>query len=73
LNPESPAARTLQRALESVGSQERLATVLAVDQEQLARWMSGAASPPHEIFLRALDLEFQDTLPLAEQITQKKL
>lgn len=53
---DTPYTRTLQRALETIGSAEGLATILAVEHAQLLRWISGEAFPPHEVFLNALDI-----------------
>lgn len=52
----TPYTRTLQFAAKTVGSAERLAAVLAVEHAQLLQWISGAAFPPHEVFLKALDI-----------------
>ncbi len=53
---DTPYTRTLQLAAKTLGSAERLAAVLAVEHAQLLRWISGAAFPPHEVFLQALDI-----------------
>ena len=52
----SNSARVLRRAEEHAGSQQRLAQMLGVNPMQLARWLSGKGVPPHEIFVRALQL-----------------
>ena len=48
------AARLLRRALNIAGSAERLAEVLGVRHEELARWLAGRAFPPEPIFERTL-------------------
>lgn len=48
--------RTLQRALEVVGTLERLAERLAVSHSDLSSWLSGSRPTPAEVYLRALDV-----------------
>ena len=72
----SAAKRTIERALENVGDKERLAQLLGADVADLNRWILGKQMPPHEVFLRALDLAFRTTsrvgseLPAREQNLQ---
>jgi hypothetical protein len=49
-------ARTLRRAAEICGGEERLAVWLGVTPSQLSRWIDGLAQPPTSVFLRAVDL-----------------
>ena len=63
---------TIMRALGNVGGRDRLAKLLGVDVAKLNRWILGKEIPPHEIFLRALDLAYQNTLPLAPPAGQAK-
>ena len=58
------AKRTIERALENVGDKERLAQLLGVHTADLNRWILGKQIPPHEVFLRALDLAFRATSPI---------
>jgi DNA-binding transcriptional regulator YdaS (Cro superfamily) len=48
--------RTLRRALELIGTLERLAIRLVVSPAELSSWISGAKPTPTEIYLRALDV-----------------
>lgn len=48
------AARLLRRAANIAGGGERLAQVLGVRAEELARWLAGRAFPPEPLFERAL-------------------
>lgn len=48
--------RTLQAAADTLGSASRLAAYLSVPLADLTRWISGEEHPPHDIFLRALDV-----------------
>ena len=57
--------RTIERALETVGDRERLAAMLGVTVADLNRWILGKELPPHEVFLRALDLAFRSTMPVS--------
>jgi hypothetical protein len=64
----SAAKRTIERALENVGDEERLARLLGADVAQLNRWILGKQAPPHKVFLRALDLAFGATSPVGEAL-----
>lgn len=48
--------RTLQRASDCVGGRERLAGLLAVSPEELARWLEGGDFPSYACYMRALDI-----------------
>jgi DNA-binding transcriptional regulator YdaS (Cro superfamily) len=61
----STSSRTIERALENIGDRPTLAALLGVEVADLNRWILGKQIPPHEIFLRALDLAFRGTLPVA--------
>jgi hypothetical protein len=56
--------RILERALENVGNEETLAELLGIHVADLGRWMLGRQLPPHDVFLRALDLAFKRTTPV---------
>ena len=48
--------RTLERALQTVGSKERLAIVLDVPTPELEKYLAGEIALPNEIFIEALDI-----------------
>ena len=48
--------RTLNRALEIVGSKERLAIVLDVAAPDLEQYLAGEAVLPHGVFIDALEI-----------------
>ena len=48
--------RTLNRALEIVGSKERLAIVLDVPASDLEQYLAGEAALPHGVFIEALEI-----------------
>ena len=48
--------RILRFAAETLGGAEALARALAVNGEELARWLTGAERAPHRIYLAALDI-----------------
>lgn len=62
---QSASKRTIERALENVGDRDRLADLLGVSVADLNRWILGKELPPHDVFLRALDLAFRSTTPLS--------
>lgn len=57
--------RTIEKALENVGDRERLAKLLGAELTDLNRWMLGKELPPYDVFLRALDLAFKASMPVA--------
>jgi hypothetical protein len=54
----TPDVRMLQRALEAYGSVHHLAKALGVSVEDLKLWVSGKELPPHQVFMKALELAF---------------
>jgi DNA-binding transcriptional regulator YdaS (Cro superfamily) len=48
--------RTMQRAVQTLGGEQALAEMLAVPREDVAQWLSGAASPQDTAYLAALDI-----------------
>jgi hypothetical protein len=48
--------RTLRRALQTVGTQERLATALEVTLTDLEAYIVGKKTLPNRVFLAALDI-----------------
>jgi hypothetical protein len=53
---DTAAIRTLRRALETLGSEERLAASLGVSPVDLVRWLTGERAVPDEIFMASLDI-----------------
>jgi hypothetical protein len=51
----SPQRRTLLKALETVGSKDRLAAALDLGVEQLDRYLNGDELP-HKLFIEALEI-----------------
>jgi DNA-binding transcriptional regulator YdaS (Cro superfamily) len=49
-------ARTLSRAAELVGGEEKLALQLRVAPSQLTLWLAGRSTPPGDVFLSAVDI-----------------
>jgi DNA-binding transcriptional regulator YdaS (Cro superfamily) len=48
--------RTMQRAVQALGGEQALADTLGVRREDVAQWLSGAASPQDAAYLAALDI-----------------
>ena len=48
--------RTLIRAIETLGSVERLADALGASTTEVEAWAAGRASPPPGAFLKAIDI-----------------
>jgi DNA-binding transcriptional regulator YdaS (Cro superfamily) len=48
--------QTLEYAATLVGGEEQLALRLGVTRPELSLWLSGAASPPVGVFLKAVDI-----------------
>jgi hypothetical protein len=59
--PENRYVRTLRRATELAGGEEKLAAVLRTSPEVLRLWLSGALAPPLKKYLAALELVTQAT------------
>jgi hypothetical protein len=51
-----PRGRTLRRALEILGSEERLARALDVSPEALRGYLAQGEGIPQELFIKALDI-----------------
>jgi DNA-binding transcriptional regulator YdaS (Cro superfamily) len=47
---------TLRRAAALVGGEHELALLLKVTPSHLALWLMGVEVPPHDVFLRAVDI-----------------
>ena len=56
-HPVNPVhSRTLRRALQTVGSKDRLATALDVPIGDLEAYMGGKETVPNRVFMAALDI-----------------
>jgi hypothetical protein len=61
--PESTShTRTLQLAADTLGGAPHLAQRLQVELAPLERWIAGTEFPPHDVFLKALDIVAGGTL-----------
>jgi hypothetical protein len=73
---ENPQVRILRRALQSVGSLERLAEALDTRPEYIHAWIASNAVPPHHIYLAALEIVERGPLSqhpaYAAELTAKK-
>jgi hypothetical protein len=57
--------RTLRRAAEAAGNEERLAEKLKTSPELLRRWMTGELQPPPRVMLAAVQIvQLSITKPL---------
>jgi len=56
---DTPKLRTLQRAVEVVGSPEALAEALDVSPEMVSAWLLGQQAVSNDAYMRALDLVSQ--------------
>jgi hypothetical protein len=59
--PVYASKRILERALQNVGNEEKLAELLGIRTADLGRLIRGRQLPPHDVFLRAVDLAFKGT------------
>lgn len=53
---DRPPSRTLLRALDMLGTKERLAAALHVRPDELEAYLLGQKPVPNELFLAALDI-----------------
>lgn len=57
MNPDTTYTRTLKRALEAAGSEERLAQQqLRTSPEVVRKWLSGELQPPSKAYLAAVEI-----------------
>jgi hypothetical protein len=56
-------ARTLRRAADLLGSEEKLALRLNVTPSHLALWIKDVAATPADVFLRAVDIITEHECP----------
>ena len=54
-------SRTLQKAVELMGSRAKLCRYLHVPTSDLDQWISDERTPPLGVFLRAVDLVIEET------------
>ena len=54
-------SRAVLRAAELLGGRDKLASALRVPKDELDNWISGAAKPPREVFLRVVDIILDET------------
>jgi hypothetical protein len=59
-------SRTLQKAAELVGGRAKLCRALRVPAAELEAWIADKSTPPLGIFLRAVDLLIEESVPPAE-------
>jgi GAF domain-containing protein len=65
--------RTLERALRIIGSEEALADLLWVRPATLGRYLRGEARPPDDVFLKAVDILFNDSWAAQRNASQAEL
>lgn len=53
---DTPYTRTLRRAADALGSENRLADALRVPAAKLQAWLLGDEVPPMQVFSAALDI-----------------
>lgn len=53
---EGPRGRTLRKALEILGSEERLARALRISLDAVRKYLTDGAEVPQDIFIKALDI-----------------
>jgi hypothetical protein len=51
-----PQSRTLRRALEILGSEDRLCATLRITPDELTAYLAGSRPMPCQVFLAALDI-----------------
>lgn len=59
-------SRTLRKAAELLGGVSKLSRRLRVPSSELIEWMDDKAEPPGWVFLKAVDILLEETLPPAE-------
>lgn len=65
--------RTLGRAIEVAGSEERLAKFLNLPLEDIRKWATGETDPPCHVFLALTDIVAANFLtPLALKTLERK-
>jgi hypothetical protein len=56
MSTDTPYSRAFRRAIEIVGSAERLASTLGSPVADIEAWAAGMAHPPAHAFLKAIDV-----------------
>lgn len=60
---DTPYTRTMGRALQILGSVERLAAELGASANDVEAWAGGVTDPPPGVFLKAIDIVAQAGFP----------
>ena len=60
---DTPYTRTMERALQILGSAERLAAELGASVNDVEAWARGFTDPPPGVFLKAIDIVAQAGFP----------
>jgi len=61
--PDTAQTRTFMRAIETLGSVERLANALGASIAEIEAWAAGRMSPPAGAFLKAIDIVAHARVP----------
>ena len=56
MSAENAYTRTMRRAIQSLGSVERVAQALGVTVADIEAWAAGQSNPPPTAFLKAIDI-----------------
>jgi DNA-binding transcriptional regulator YiaG len=56
MSAENAYTRTMRRAIQSLGSVERVAQALGVTVADVEAWAAGHSNPPPSAFLKAIDI-----------------
>jgi DNA-binding transcriptional regulator YiaG len=59
MSGDNAYTRTFRRAIETLGSAERLARALGASVAEIEAWAAGFADPPPGAFLQAIDIVAQ--------------
>ena len=59
MSADDAYTRTFRRAIDTLGSAERLARALGASVEEIHAWVTGLAVPPPGAFLAAIDIVAQ--------------
>jgi hypothetical protein len=56
MSAENAYTRTMRRAIQALGSAERVAQALGVTVSDIEAWAAGQGNPPPSAFLKAIDI-----------------
>lgn len=70
MNSDTTYTRTLRRALQAAGSEEKLAEHLRTPLELLHKWLSGELQPPSDVYRAAFDIV---RLAITQRISKRLL